>query len=81
MNELLKVDVLMTSLDIAEVVGKEHKNVMRDIRNEIESLGEEIGQLIFEPTERLDSHNRKQPCYSFGKKRCNATSFEIRPSY
>lgn len=67
MTELMKTDVRMTSLDVAEIVGKEHKNVMRDIRNEIESLGEEIGQLIFEPTERIDSHNRKQPIYTFGK--------------
>ena len=68
MNQLIEVDVQMTSLDIAEIVGKEHKNVMRDIRNEIKSLGDEIGQLIFEPTERVDSHNRKQPIYQFGKK-------------
>ena len=67
MTELMKTDVRMTSLDVAEIVGKEHKNVMRDIRNEIESLGEEIDQLIFEPTERIDSHNRKQPIYTFGK--------------
>lgn len=67
MNELTKVDVRMTSLDIAEIVGKEHKHVMRDIRKEIEELGEEIGQSIFGPTERLDSQNRKQPIYEFGK--------------
>ncbi|NCC88338.1 MAG: hypothetical protein EOM05_10845, partial [Clostridia bacterium] len=30
----------MTSLDIAEITGKQHKNVMRDIREEIEKLGE-----------------------------------------
>ena len=67
MNQLIVNAIEMTSLDMAEIVGKEHKNVMRDIRNEILSLGEEIGQLIFEPTERLDSHNRKQPIYTFGR--------------
>jgi len=68
MNELMtKNDIRMTSLDISELVNKEHKNVMRDIRNEIESLGKEIGQLIFEPTKRTDSQNKKQPCYEFGK--------------
>lgn len=60
-------EIKMTSLDVAEVTGKEHKNIMRDIRNEIEELGEEVGQLIFEPIERFDSRNRKQPAYEFGK--------------
>gem|GEM_PF-2811787 len=67
MNQLMKTDVQMTSLDIAELVGKEHKNVMRDIRNEIESLGNEIGQLIFEQSTYTNSQNKEQPCYKFGK--------------
>src|SRR5690625_3327880 len=67
MNQLITTDVKMTSLDIAEVTGKEHKNVMRDVRNEIKELGEEEGLLIFELTERVDSHNRRQPVFSFGK--------------
>ena len=29
----------MTSLEIADIVNKEHKNVMRDIRDEISKLG------------------------------------------
>lgn len=67
MNQLITTDVKMTSLDIAEVTGKEHKNVMRDVRHEIKELGEEEGLLIFELTERVDSHNRRQPVFSFGK--------------
>lgn len=67
MNLLISNDITMTSLDIAEIVGKEHKNVIRDIRNEIKSLGEEIGELIFEPTSYTDKSNRKKPCYTFGK--------------
>ncbi|PIC81067.1 phage regulatory protein [Sporosarcina sp. P18a] len=67
MNQLMTSGIEMTSLDIAEIVGKEHKHVMRDIRREIDELGEEIGQSIFGPTERIDSYNRKQPIYSFGK--------------
>lgn len=67
MNQLITKDVKMTSLDIAKIVGKEHKNVLRDIRNEIEALGDEMGQLIFEPTERRDSQNRMQLLFTFGK--------------
>lgn len=58
---------LMTSLDIAELTGKEHKNVMRDIRNEIQELGEEISQLIFEQSEYTNERGKKYPCYKIGK--------------
>lgn len=47
-----------TSLDVAETFGKEHKNVLRDIRE----LGcsEEFNRLNFEPISYTDSMNRKQ---------------------
>lgn len=50
--------VTVTSLDIAETFGKEHKNVLRDIRD----LGcsEEFNRLNFEPITYTDSKNRKQ---------------------
>lgn len=49
------------SLDIAETFGKEHKNVLKDIR-ELE-CSEEFGRLNFEQTSYKDSFNRKQPMY------------------
>lgn len=67
MNQLMKTDVQITSLDIAELTGKRHDHVMRDIRNEIKALGEEIGQPIFGESSYLNSQNKEQPCYSFGK--------------
>lgn len=47
-----------TSLDIAETFGKEHKNVLRDIRG----LGcsEGFNRLNFEPISYVDSMNREQ---------------------
>ena len=54
----------MTSLDIT---GKRHDNIMRDIRQEIENLGN-ITELIFEVSEYKDSTGRKLPCYTFGRK-------------
>lgn len=68
MNQLVEQDVQMTSLDIAEVTGKRHADVMRDIRNEIKNLGEEIGQRIFAQSSYTNSQNKIQPCYTFGKK-------------
>lgn len=52
---------VVTSLDIAETFGKEHKNVLKDIR-ELE-CSERFGRLNFEQTSYTDSFNRKQPMY------------------
>lgn len=57
----------MNSLGIAEVTGKRHADVMRDVRNEINELGSEIGERIFALTSYKDRSNRDSPCYSFGK--------------
>src|SRR5690625_3000854 len=67
MNQLITTDVKMTSLDIAEITGKEHKNVMRDIRSEIKELGEETSRLIFEQSTYQNVRGREYNCYKFGK--------------
>src|SRR5699024_110480 len=66
MNQLLNVDVQMTSLDIAEVTGKRHADVMRDIRKEIKAIGE-IDERIFTLVDYVDKKGEKRPCYEFGK--------------
>ncbi len=43
--------VITDSLTIAEMFGKEHKNVLRDITTQIEYAGPEFSQLNFEPSE------------------------------
>lgn len=65
MNNLINIDNknTLTSLEIAEITGKDHKSILRDIRDEIEKLGEERGRLIFVPTEYTDNFNRKQPAF------------------
>lgn len=68
MNNLMAKEVTMTSVGLAEVTGKQHQHIMRDIRAEITNLGEEIGQSIFGQTSYNDSQGRPQPCYTFGKK-------------
>lgn len=52
---------VVSSLDIAETFGKEHKNVLKDIR-ELE-CSEEFSRLNFEPTSYKDKFNREQPMY------------------
>ncbi|MFJ8515302.1 Rha family transcriptional regulator [Lysinibacillus xylanilyticus] len=53
MNQLVFVEnneVVTDSLTIAEMFGKEHKNVIRDIQTQIEYAGDEFSQLNFEPS-------------------------------
>lgn len=59
----------MTSLQIAEVTGKEHKSVLRDIRNLLKTI-EEVGGYSFVPTEYNDIQGRIQPSYMLTKKDC-----------
>lgn len=64
--ELITKELKMTSLDVAKIANKEHKNVISDIRDEIAKLKEK-GQLIFQPTFYKDSFNRQQPMFEFGR--------------
>ncbi len=59
----------MTSLEIAEITGKQHKNVMQAIRN-MEPAWEKINRLKFQLIEYEDSRGRKKPCYSLTKTEC-----------
>jgi len=51
----------MSSVEIASLMEKEHKNVLRDIRELIDQ--EAIDRLRFEPISYLDSMNREQLMY------------------
>nr|WP_232106204.1 Rha family transcriptional regulator [Pseudomonas mendocina] len=60
MNALTNKPVTMSSREIAELTGKEHKNVKRDIENMLDALGKDA--LSFERIYR-DSRNRPQTEY------------------
>ena len=57
----------MSSLAIAEITGKEHRNVLRDIKDMLDEL--EIGALKFEGT-YLDVQNKQRPMYNLPKREC-----------
>ncbi len=59
--ELMKKDLIMTSLEIAEITEKRHDHVLRDIREEIASLESEGlgGQLIFGESAYKNSQKQK----------------------
>ena len=54
--------VLADSLKVAEIFNKNHKNVIRDIR-ELD-CSEEFRELNFEPTEYMSVQGHKKPCYN-----------------
>ena len=57
----------MSSREIAEITGKLHKNVIRDIRN-MEESWEKVTGLKFELSEYEDSTGRKLPEYQLDKR-------------
>lgn len=68
MNELIAIgtDRRMSTREIAELTGKEHKNVLRDVRNLIERGA--IDRLSFEPISYKDRYGREQEAYELNFK-------------
>ena len=60
---------MMTSLEIAEVTGKQHKNVMQAIRK-MEPAWEKVNGLKFQLVEYQDHKGELRPCYSLTKIEC-----------
>lgn len=69
MNELLKNAETMTSLQIAEVTGMRHADVMRSIRN-MEEAWTKTTQRNFPLSEYKDSTGRSLPMYQLNKTEC-----------
>ncbi len=65
MNELKIISdtLTMSSREIAELTGKNHADVMRDIRN----ISNELGQSIFAESSYINSQNKQQPEYLLNK--------------
>ena len=59
----------MTSLEIAELTGKQHKNVMQAIRN-MEPAWEKTAGLKFQLGSYKDANGQLRPCYSLTKTEC-----------
>lgn len=53
----------ITSLQVAEAARKRHNNVMRDIRNTIETLGERASSGLFSVASYPDKYGKQRPMY------------------
>ena len=70
-NNLMVIEssnvLTMSSLEIAELTGKRHDNVVRDIKAMFEQLGDSDGLLTSEDTYLNPQNGQKYKCYSLPK--------------
>lgn len=62
----------ITSVEVGEMVGKDHKELLRDIRRYSTQLAESkiaLGDFFTESTYQ-DANNQSRPCYNVSKKGC-----------
>ena len=57
----------MSSVAIAQVTGKRHRDVLRDIRALLE---QGVNERNFAPVEYTDAKGEKRPCYQLSRKGC-----------
>lgn len=74
-----KIEQTITSMETAEMIGKTHSKLMRDIREYITQLDQsKVGHIDFftESTYR-DANSRLQPCYQVTKKGCEFIAHKL----
>lgn len=61
-----QIEQTISSLEVAEMVGKSHKELLRDIRRYVVQLAESkiaLGNFFQESTYK-DANNQNRPCYA-----------------
>lgn len=83
MNQLKVVSIggqLVTdSRDVAKMIGKNHADLLRDIRNYVRILGESnfaVADFFIKSSYR-DSQNKERPCYQITKKGCEMVANKL----
>lgn len=65
---LVTKDLTTTSLAIAELFGREHKNILRTIRGIIKDMSsDDFNALKIAPVDYIDSKGESRPAYSMGE--------------
>lgn len=66
------IENTITSIEVAEMVGKTHDNVLKDIRRVIEQLGAvKSYESYFIESTYTNTQNKELPCYLLTKKGCD----------
>lgn len=74
-----QIEQRISSIEVAEMIGKEHKVLLRDIRRYCEQLGENNIVLsdFFEESTYITAQNKEMPCYNVTKKGCEFIAHKI----
>lgn len=74
-----KIGQVLTSIEVAQMVGKEHKGLLRDIRRYCEQLGESKIALtdFFSESTYTTAQNKAMPCYLVTKKGCEFIAHKL----
>ncbi len=77
MNDLTRA--MLTSMEVAQMVGKEHSKLLRDIRNYVSQLGEaKIGFTdFFRESTYVTEQNKVMPCFMVTKKGCEFIAHKL----
>lgn len=67
MEDLVLKQKTISSIEISELTGKQHFNVMRDIRDLLE---QGVAKFNFELGSYIDKNNQRRPCYNLTQKGC-----------
>ncbi len=72
MNELIRTSNTITSLEVAEMVKKQHNELLKDIRRYIKQLNEgEIPHVeFFKESSYVDEKGQVRPCFDVSRKGC-----------
>lgn len=74
-----QIEQTLSSIEVAEMVGKQHKNLLADVRGYVEELGE----LKIQPTDFFrentykTTQNKTLPCYDVTKKGCEFIAHKL----
>lgn len=85
--QMKQLEQTLTSMEVSEMVGKNHKELMRDIRrycNQISKANEELeGERkialsdFFKESTYKNSQNKTQPCFDITKKGCEFIAHKL----
>ncbi len=74
MNKLatMSKESTISSLEVAEMIEKQHNELLKDIRRYVEQLGE--GKILhtdfFKESTYIDTQGREKPCFDVSRKGC-----------